>query len=213
MRRAGKIGCEPDQHADAGGAEAVVPADPLAKRAADERRQKCPDIDAHIEDRIGAVAPRIARRVEFADLARHVGLEGAIADNEDEEREQQQRLERHHEMAERHQQGADDHRAAMSEHAVGDDPAEHRRQIDETGVEAIDVGGERLNVERTEQGFKGAFERRKPNHLAGVRRKHVLDHVEHEQRPHAVVGEALPHLGREQEAQALRMAEKFRLHG
>src|SRR5258707_12949075 len=84
-----------------------------------------------------------------------------IADNEDKERKQQQRLERNHEMAERNQQGADDDGAAVSEHAVGDDPAEHRRKIDETGVEAVDIGRERLSVERTEQGFKAPFERLK----------------------------------------------------
>src|SRR5262249_47205634 len=98
MPRAGKVSREPDQHADARGAEAIVPADAFSERAADERRKKRPDIDAHVKDRIGAIAARITARVEFADLARHVGLEGAVAENEDEEREQQQRLEGHHEM-------------------------------------------------------------------------------------------------------------------
>ena len=37
----------------------------------------------------------------------------------------------------------------------------------------------------------------------------VLHHVEHEQRPHAVVGEALPHLGGEEKGQPARMAEQF----
>ena len=37
----------------------------------------------------------------------------------------------------------------------------------------------------------------------------ILHHVEHEQRAHPVVGEALPHLGGEQEGQPARMAEKI----
>ena len=86
-----------------GGSEAIVPADALAERAADQRRQERAEIDADIEDRIGAVAAGIAGRVELADLRGHVGLEGAVAENQQGEREQQQRLERHHEMADRHQ--------------------------------------------------------------------------------------------------------------
>ena len=137
-----EIDRETDHHADAGGAEAVVPADLLAERAADERREERAEIDADIEDRIGAVAAVIAGRVESADLRRHVGLEAAVAENQHQQREQEQRLERHHEMADRHQRRADDDGAVLAEHAVGDEPAEERREIDEAGVEAIDVRGE-----------------------------------------------------------------------
>ena len=41
----------------------------------------------------------------------------------------------------------------------------------------------------------------------------VVHHVEHEQRAHPVVGEALPHLGEEQDEQALRVPEQDRLGG
>jgi hypothetical protein len=34
-------------------------------------------------------------------------------------------------------------------------------------------------------------------------------HVEHEQRAHAVIGEALPHFGGEQKGQTARMAEQL----
>src|SRR5579864_377297 len=37
----------------------------------------------------------------------------------------------------------------------------------------------------------------------------VFRHVEHEQRTHAVIGEALPHLGGEQEGEAARVAENL----
>ncbi len=102
----------------------------------------------------------------------------------------------------------------MPEHAIRDDPAEHRREIDEAGVHAINVGGERLNIERPKQRFKDVFEGGQPDDLAGgIRQKHVFDHVEHEQRPHSVVGEAFPHLGCEQETEPPRMAEKIGLRG
>ena len=56
------------EHADPGGGEAVMPGRFFAERAADQRRLKRADIDADVEDRIGAIAAVIARRVEAADL-------------------------------------------------------------------------------------------------------------------------------------------------
>jgi hypothetical protein len=69
-----------------------MPADRLAERAADQRRQERADIDADIEDRIGAVAAVIAGRIKAADLGRDVRLEAAVAENEREQREQEQLL-------------------------------------------------------------------------------------------------------------------------
>jgi len=60
QRHGVEIDSEPDQHADAGGGKPVVPAGELAERAADQRRQECADIDADVEDGIGAVAARVA---------------------------------------------------------------------------------------------------------------------------------------------------------
>jgi hypothetical protein len=208
-RRGGEVNAEPDQHADAGGAEAVMPAGAFAEAAADERRQKRTEIDADIEDRVGAVAPAVARRIEAADLGRDVGLERAVAENEGGEREKQQRLEYHHEMAERHQHGADDHRPALPEHAVGKKPAEQRRQIDEPGVKTVDLGGERLRAERAGQRFEHALDRGKADDSLGLPGlQQVFDEIKHEQSAHAVVGEPLPHFGREQKGEAARMAEK-----
>ena len=185
-----------------------MPADAFAERAADERRQEGAEIDADIKDRIGAVAARIARRVKSADLRRNIRLEAAAAENERQQREQKQLLARHHEMAERHQHGADDDGAALAEHAVGEKPAEDRGEIDEPGIEAPDLRGERLHVERAEYAFQRAFERTEPDHIAGmILEQKIFGHVEHEQRAHAVIREALPHLGREQERQPARMAE------
>ena len=211
QRRGGEeIDDEPDGHADAGGAEAVVPAGDFAERAGDQRGEECAEIDADIEDRIGAVAARIAGRVERADLRRDVGLERAVAEDQHQQRKQEQRLERHHEMADRHQRSAKYHGAALAEHAIGQHAAKQRRQIDERGVEAVDVRGERLRAERAEDRFIEASERAEPDHVAGVfRQQHELHHVEHEQRAHPVIRKALPHLGGEQEGQAARVPEKL----
>jgi len=113
-------------------------------------------------------------------------------------------------MSERHQARADHDGAAVTEHAVGQKPAEYRRQIDEPGIEAVDLRGERLDVERPEGDLERALERREPDHGAGMLGpEQVLHHVEHEQRAHAVIGEALPHLGREQVGERARMAEEL----
>ncbi len=174
-----------------------------------ERRQECADIDADIEDRIGAVAARIARRIEPADLRGNVRLEAAVAEDEEQQREQKELLDRHHEMADRHQARADDDGAALAEHAVGQQAAEDRREIDQPGIEAPDLRRQRLHVERTEHGFQRALQRVEPAHIAGVlRQQQVLGHVQHEQRAHPVIREALPHLGGEQERQPARMAEQ-----
>ena len=77
---------ERDRHADPGGGETIMPAQLLAERTAHQRREERPDVDADVEDRIGAIAPRVSRRVEAADLSRDIGLEGAIAEDEREER-------------------------------------------------------------------------------------------------------------------------------
>ncbi len=207
---AAHIGHEPDRHADAGGGEAVVPAKLLAKCPAHQRSQKRAEIDAHVEDRIGAIAAWIARWIESADLGRHVGLERAAADDQCRQSYEEQGLERHQEMPECHQDGADEHGAMLAENAIRQNSAEHRCEIDEPGVQPVDVRGERLNPERTQHRLVDTPERGKPDHVLGtIGLQQVFHHVENEQRTHPVIGEALPHLGREQKRQPARMAEEI----
>ena len=186
-----------------------MPAQLLAQRSADQRREKRAEIDADIEDRIGAIAAPVARGIEPAHLRRHVGLERAVAENERGQGEQEQRLESHHEVADRHQGGAEQDGAVLAEHAVGENAAEQRREIDEAGIEAVDVRGKGLRAKRAEHRFEQLLERPEPDHGVGVLgQQQKFHHVEHEQGPHPVVGEALPHLGREQEGQPARMPEQ-----
>ena len=142
------------------------------------------------------------------------GLNAPLPRMSSEQREQKQRLERHHEMADRHQCRAEHHGPALAEHAVGEQAAEDRREIDEGGVKAVDMRGERLHAERPEQEFETALERRVADDGFGAPGcEQILDHVEHEQRAHPVIGEALPHLGREQKGKSARMAEKVARSG
>ena len=136
-----------------------MPAELFAQRAADERGEERAKIDADIEDREGAVAAAVAGRIERADLGRDVRFEGAVAENEEAEREQKQLFEGHHEMADSHQGCADNDGAALAEHAVGQQSAEDRRQIDEARIEAVDLRGEGLRGQRPEYEFERMPER------------------------------------------------------
>ena len=119
--------------------------------------RKRSDIDADIEHRVGASASRIIDGVEFADLSRNVGFEGADAENQQQEREQEQRLDRHQEVPARHQHAAEDDGAALTEHAIGQKPTEDRREIGEPRVESEQLRGERLGLELAEQELERAF--------------------------------------------------------
>ena len=146
-----------------------MPADLFAQRAADQRREERAEIDADIEDREGAVAPAVAGRIELADLRGNVRLEAAVAENEQQQREQEQALEGHHEMAGGHERGAENDGAALAEQTVGEQAAEDRGEIDEAGVEAVDLRGERLHGERPEYRFQRAFKAGEAEHVAGLR--------------------------------------------
>ena len=87
-------------------------------------------------------------------------------------------------------------------------------QIRKPGVEAEDLRGERLRLERAEHAFQRAFHGAIAEHGLGLAgQQQVLHQVEDEQRRHAEIGKALPHLGREQDRQALRMAEQVACAG
>lgn len=210
---------QPDQHAHTGGGEAVVPAEDRPEGAADERREDRAEVDPHVEDAEGAVAARVVLGVESTDLRGDVGLEAAVAEHEEEQRQEEQRLRRHQEVADRHQQRAEDHRATLADHAVRQHPTEERREVDEGDVEAHHLGTERLERdaavrvgvgEGAEEELERALDGFEPEHFSpdfGLDEQ-VLHHVEHQQGLHAVEAEPLPHLGEEQEGEAARVPEE-----
>ena len=75
VRSANGVGDQAEQHADAGGAEAPVPADRFAQRAGDDLAEEGAGVDAHVEDREAGVAPRAAFGIQIADDRRDVRLE------------------------------------------------------------------------------------------------------------------------------------------
>ncbi len=104
------VGDEPERHADAGGAEAPVPAigrieaagaEPalegiaLRQEAGHQRREEAADVDAHVEDREAGVAALVAGRIEPADHGADVGLEQAGADRDQRQADVERGLRRH----------------------------------------------------------------------------------------------------------------------
>ena len=98
-------------------------------------------------------------------------------------RDQEQRLERHDEMADGHQRSAQQDGAVLAEHAVGEQTAEHRCEIDQPGIKSVDLGREGLHAKRPEHRLVHLLQRAEPDdvlRLAG--QQQVFHHVEHEQR-------------------------------
>ena len=129
-----KVKAKTRDHADAGCAEAIMPAQPLPERAADERRKESAEVDPHVEDREGPVPPRITLGVKASDLCRDVRLEGAVAEDQEQQREEEERLDGHEEMADRHQDGAQDYRTALADYPVGEHPPEKGGQVNESSI-------------------------------------------------------------------------------
>ncbi len=84
-------------------------------------------------------------------------------------------------MSDSHERTAQDHGPALADEAVREQPAEERREIDEPGLEPVDLRGTHL------------------------RELQVLDHVVDQERPHPVVGKTVPHFGEEKDIEAPRM--------
>src|SRR5450631_238796 len=187
-----------------------MPANVFTERAADQRRKERANVDSDVEDRVGAVPARIVGCIKAADLRRNIGLESPVAQNEQQEGEQKKMLEGHHEMACDHQHRAKDDGWGPANPSVGENSAEYRRQIDQAGVEPINLRCQRLDAKRSGYRFEPPLQGREAQYVSGdFRLQQIVDHVQNEQRPHSVIRKALPHLGCEQKRQAFWMAKQL----
>ena len=195
---------EAEGHADAGGAEAPVPAGggvkapsgelgapalALREVAGDERGEEGADVNAHVKNREAGVAAFVGGAVEAADHRGDVGLEETGADGDEDEAGVERRdvAEGHREVAGGDDNTADENGAAGADEIIGDEAAEDREQINAHRVGAVNGGGF-FGIEG-EATFGGG-----------------LHHEEHEQGAHAVVGKALPHFGEEEGGEAAGVA-------
>ena len=185
---------EAEQHADAGGAEAPGPAIGLAEIAGDRGTGRRADVDAHVEDGEGRIAARVALAVKLTDDGGDVGLQEADAHDDEGERQPEDvehrrilsagPLERHQAVADGEEDGAELHRLSLPDITVGEIAADHRRDVDQRRVSAVDDVSLLLG------------------------KQPMLHQIEDQEGAHPVIGEALPHLGEEQDEKAAGMTQK-----
>ena len=190
-------------------AEAGMPAVHLRQQPTDDRAQHRPDVDPRLEDRVGAHAVRfVVDGVERAHLCGDVALEESAAEDQERQRGEEALVERHGDVAGTHQHRARHDRVALANEAIGDPAAQDRRQIYKAAVESENLRRERLRRHRPEHTFQ---RRAKPGEARDVldmaRQQKLIDHIQHDQGSHAVIGEALPRFGGGQVVESLRLPE------
>ena len=172
--------------AHGGSAKTVVPADLLAQGAGHQRGQEGAQVDTHVEDRITArTAWVVLALVQVTDHRSRVRLEQAVANDQQAQCQVQQRLIRHRDMAQHHHRAANHRGPALAQIPIRQRATDHRCEVNEAGVEAI----QRQRV------------------VARIAQR--VDEIQHQQRTHPVVTEALPHLGEENHLQAGRLAQRM----
>ena len=193
---AGDVLHDAADHADAGRAEPDVPVDPLPEVSAHERRDEGAEVDAHVVDREAGVAARVVRSVQAAHDHRGVAFQetGADDDQRQPDVERRQRLDGHAEVAARDDDAAVQDGAALTDQAVGDPAARQAGHVDHRRVEPVHRAGDA----------------RFPPEAAGCDRRR---HEEDQQRAHAVIAEALPHLGQKERGQPARMTKPLFVGG
>jgi hypothetical protein len=190
------------EHPDAGGHERRPPADLVARDRGDEVAHEGTDVDAHVEDVEAGLLERteaLLLVVEVADQRRDVRLEEAVADDDEQQREPERDAvpgDRQAAVAEAHQDAAEDDRPAVTDDAVGEQPADEGRQVDQRQIRAEDVRGVAVR-------HRQAAHRR-------IGRIGRIRHVQDEDAEHQVEAEPLPHLGEEQDRQASGMVLEHR---
>src|ERR1700693_3400893 len=192
-----------------------MPAVNFPERSGDERRCDDAAIDKQIINLKRIRAPVITCCIQRADLAGEGSLETTNAGEQTEEREEERYVEGHQKMPGCHEQRADRDCAGASEHTVGDQSAADRREINETSVEAENRRGQGLDRERAAiNALEQVAKWTEPGDaldVSGVQQP--VDHVEHEQRLHAIIGKAFPSFGEGEIAKTARMTDEAAILG
>ena len=173
-----------EDHAEAREGKAVLGAVDVADLRTHRGGQQGANIDADVEDGEAGIAAGIIIGVELADNRGDVGLEVAVAHDDGAHAHVEPGVgsPENEEFPDAHQDATEDHRIAVTQQAVGNPAAQHRSDIHQGSVGAVDA------------------------ECLGIAHGEGFDQVKGEEGAHAVVAEALPHLGKEERVQATRMA-------
>ena len=169
----------------------------LREQPADQRAGRRPDIDGGAEYHEAVGASRlVVRRIQRTDLRGDIALEQTGARDQQRQGEQERLIESHGDVARRHRDRAQHHGIALPDPAIGDQPAQQRREIHQPGVQAKYLRGKRLGGQGPAHGLQRAAELRESRHVLDVPgQQQLIHHVKDQQRRHAVEGESFPRLG------------------
>ncbi len=185
-----------------------MPAPAPAQQSGDQRRDEAAGVHRRAIDLEGGRAAPVLGAVERAHLGRQVGPEQARAQDQQQQRQKEGRVEGHAEMAEAHQHGPRHHRAGPARQPVADDPAEQGREGQQGDVEAEDHRGQGLRRQRPGGALHHAAEDREADHvLDAPRQQQLFDHVEGQERLHGLERQPLPELGPGQHQKAAGVAQ------
>jgi hypothetical protein len=175
-----KIDYQAQHHAEPRGAEADVPVVAVGQLGTDDLADGRAQVDAHVENGEGSVAPAILLRIELTHHGRDVRLEKSGAENDEREPDEERWFGGHceAEMARGDDDAADDDGAVGADQSVGQVAAQQRREINQALVPAVKVA--RLL-------------------LAPPETARAADEKQGQKRPHSVEREALPHLDAEEQ--------------
>ena len=164
-----------------------MPAVGFAHVAAQQRRQRRAQVDSHVEDGEAAVAAVVAAGVKRADELEMFGLKKPFpAISRARPRKNTKLFSRGHQrLSASHEQAAQDDGPPRAEQAVGQYAAEERRHVDQGRIGPVNRVGVVVAVAQE-----------------------ALGHVQDQQGPHPVEGEALPHFGEEQGKESCRMPQE-----
>ena len=151
------------------------------------------DVDGHVIQREGRIAPRAIVAIQLAHQCAGIALEQSGAQHDDAQSEQESAAaagDCQDHVSQRDQRAAPEDGGLRAQQPVRDPATGHGRNVDRRSVKTVDGrGGAVVNPE------------------SAVR--HLVHQEQQQQRAHAVVAEALPHLGEEEGGKTGGMTEEI----
>ena len=193
MFQPGPILHQSEHHADTGERESEVIVVGLAQKRTRQGPNDRAQVDAHVKDREGRVSPCAPLGVQVGHNRADARLQQTCAEGDQKQADEEQGVawHRHGKMTRGDDPAAHIHSLALSPEVVGNPSPRKRQQIDQPGVEPVD---------------RPCGTCVEPH--ARVCRKGFLREIENEERPHAVIREALPQFGKEEGGKTSWVSEK-----
>ena len=184
-----------EQHADTGADEGGLPAVGGGGGTTDHARQQGAQVDAHVEDGEGTVTTVVTFLIQVAHHGGDVRFEQTVTQDQQAKARVEEGVDhlREHgvgqgqgELTRGHEDGTDQDGTALTEEGIGQPAADDRGDVDQTGIDAVQLEGVGLG----------------PAHAAVG--GHVSQ-IEDEHGTHAVVGESLPEFGTKEQKEPFRV--------